>query len=151
MKIIPRHEITPGLTFIHDGDVWEVVKLHCSDFHHTERQWEVQVKDDPIRYRYYRQEVIEGALEYEALLCCDGKLTAVTVIPDHWHLQESRFEYADVYRVVDMDDAGNLATVCFTEDKNDWEIDSSLGVETEKEIVAFIRSHSLLTVHTGRS
>lgn len=145
MEIIRRPEITPGLTFMHDGDMWEVVKLHCSDFHHTERQWEVQVKDDPIRYRYYRQEVIERALEHEALLCRDGKLTTVAIIPEHWHLQESGFEYADVYSVVDTDHADNLATVCLAENKNDWQINSGLGEEVEKEIIAFIRSHSRLT------
>lgn len=75
----------------------------------------------------------------------EGKPTNVVIIPEHWNNDQSGFENADVYLVLDAETEQRLATICFTEDKSHWETQSDLAIESEDEIITFIKSQSPLT------
>jgi hypothetical protein len=75
----------------------------------------------------------------------DGEAKNVTIIPEHWNNGQSGFENADVYLVLDAANKQRLATICFTEDKQDWEINSDLDSEAEYEIASYIKRQSPLT------
>ena len=75
----------------------------------------------------------------------DGKSINVTIIPEHWNHGQTGFENADVYLIIESDTEKHLASLCFTEDKTDWEMNSDLDLDTEYEIVNFIKSQSPLT------
>jgi len=75
----------------------------------------------------------------------DGTVKNVTIIPEHWNNGQTGFENADVYLIIESDTEKHLASLCFTEDKSDWEMNSDLDLDTEYEIVNFIKSQSPLT------
>lgn len=75
-------------------------------------------------------------------VCCAKNMM---MVPEHCNNGQSGFENADVYLVTDAESEKHLSTVCFTEDKTEWAINSDLGLQAEDEIVAFIKSQSPLT------
>jgi len=75
----------------------------------------------------------------------DGQSTNVLIVPEHWNNGQSGFENADVYLVMDAKTEQSLATLCFTEDKTDWEISGGLDIMAEHQLVEFIKSQSPLT------
>lgn len=75
----------------------------------------------------------------------NGTVKNVIIIPEHWNHGQTGFENADVYLIIEGETEKHLAAVCFTEDKTDWEMNSNLDLDTEYEIVNFIKSQSPLT------
>lgn len=78
-------------------------------------------------------------------IAIDGQSTNVLIVPEHWNNGQSGFENADVYLVMNAADEQTLATLCFTEDKTNWEISGDLDIAAEHELVDFIKSQSPLT------
>ena len=69
----------------------------------------------------------------------------VIIVPEHWNNGQNGFDNADVYLVINADNELRLATVCFTEDKSHWQTQIDVPIETEHEIITFIKSQSPLT------
>ena len=75
----------------------------------------------------------------------NGNPTNVIIIPEHWNNGQNGFESADIYLVMDVVREKRIATIAFTEDKTEWEINSELDRDAEVEIIDFIKSRSPLT------
>jgi hypothetical protein len=75
----------------------------------------------------------------------NGKPKNAIIIPEHWNNNQTGFENADVYLIVDGEDESRLAAIAFSEDKSAWEINSELDGEAQNDLIDYIKSQSPLT------